>query len=86
MIFSPEVKTLDKGHGRSEIRRLRSSDKLKGYVEFPHVERVFRIDRERTINKRSHKYYSVSKRKRIKPCKDIRDAGDYIGRLCARKN
>lgn len=55
MIFPPEVKTLDKGHGRSEIRRLRSSDKLKGYVEFPNVERVFRIDRERTINKTGKK-------------------------------
>jgi len=55
MIFPPEVKTLDKGHGRSEIRSLRSSDKLKGYVEFPHVERVFRIDRERIINKTGEK-------------------------------
>jgi hypothetical protein len=56
MIFSPEVKTSDKGHGRIEIRKLRSSDKLKGYVEFPHVERVFRIERTRIgikTNKRS---------------------------------
>ncbi|MHB1421562.1 MAG: ISAs1 family transposase [Bacillota bacterium] len=50
-IFPPEVKTLDKAHGRSEIRRLRVSSKLKGYVEFPHVERVFRIERTRIINK-----------------------------------
>ena len=55
MIFPPEVKTLDKGHGRSEIRSLRSSDKLKDYVEFPHVERVFRIDRVRIINKTGKK-------------------------------
>lgn len=55
MIFPPEVKTLDKGHGRSEIRSLRSSDKLKGYVEFPHVERVFRIERIRIINKTGEK-------------------------------
>ena len=51
MIFPPEAKTLDKGHGRCEIRSLKSSDKLKGYLEFPHVERVFRIDRVRTVNK-----------------------------------
>jgi len=51
MIFPPEVKTLDKGHGRLEIRRLRSSDKLKSYVEFPHVKRVFRIERTRIIKK-----------------------------------
>lgn len=55
MIFPPKVKTLDKGHGRSEIRSLSSSDKLKGYVEFPHVERVFRIDRVRIINKTGEK-------------------------------
>lgn len=34
-----------------------SSDKLKGYLTFPHVERVFAIERTRIINstgKRSH--------------------------------
>jgi len=51
MIFPPEVKTLDKGHGRIEIRRLRSSDKLNSYVQFPYVERVFRIERTRIIKK-----------------------------------
>ncbi len=55
MIFPPEVRTLDKGHGRSEIRILRSSDKLKGYTEFPHVERVFSIERVRIINKTGEK-------------------------------
>jgi predicted transposase YbfD/YdcC len=51
VIFPPQVKTLDKAHGRIEIRTLRSSDKLKGYIEFPHVERVFFIERVRIINK-----------------------------------
>lgn len=55
MIFPPEAKTLDKGHGRIEIRTLRTSDKLKGYVQFPHVERVFRIKRIRENNKTGEK-------------------------------
>jgi len=46
-IFFPQVKTIDKGHGRIEIRRLQSSDKLKGYIDFPYAERVIRIDRTR---------------------------------------
>jgi len=41
------VKTIDKGHGRIEIRRLQSSDKLKGYIDFPYAELVIRIDRTR---------------------------------------
>lgn len=54
-IFPPEVKTYDKGHGRSEIRAIRVSENLKGYTEFPHVERVFRIKRTRIINKTGEK-------------------------------
>jgi len=46
-IFFPQVKTIDKGHGRIEIRRLQSSDKLKGYIDFPYAELVIRIDRTR---------------------------------------
>jgi len=46
-IFPPEEKTLDKGHGRIEIRKIRSSEKLNNYVEFPHVNQVFRIERTR---------------------------------------
>lgn len=41
------MKTIDKGHGRIEIRRLQSSDKLKGYIDFPYAELVIRIDRTR---------------------------------------
>jgi len=55
VIFPPEVKSYDKGHGRSEIRAVRVSDKLKGYTEFPHVERVFTIERTRIINKTGEK-------------------------------
>ncbi len=51
MIFPPEAKTLDKAHGRIEIRTLVTSDKLKGYVQFPYVERVFRIKRVRINTK-----------------------------------
>ena len=54
-IFPPEIKSYDKGHGRSEIRAIRASDKLKGYTEFPHVERVFTIERTRIINKTGEK-------------------------------
>jgi predicted transposase YbfD/YdcC len=55
VIFPPEIKSYDKGHGRSEIRAIRASGKLKGYTEFPHVERVFSIKRTRIINKTGEK-------------------------------
>jgi len=50
--FSPGTKDLrtdngwEKGHGRLEHRTLTASAELKGYVNWPGAEQVFRLDRE----------------------------------------
>ena len=49
--FSPSPKdfqtatTRDKGHGRLEQRTLTTSSLLKGYVDWPYAEQVFRLER-----------------------------------------
>lgn len=35
------------GHGRGERRKITVSSELKGYSEWPHLEQVFRLERER---------------------------------------
>ena len=40
-----EFETFDKGHGRLENRRIRTSSELNDYVEFPKVKQVFLIER-----------------------------------------
>lgn len=55
MIFPPPVKTIEKGHGRCDIRSIRVSGSLKGYSEFPGLEQVFKIERTRIINKTGEK-------------------------------
>lgn len=48
MIFFPsEEIDYDKGHGRIEIRKIRSSTALNDYLEFPHCSQIFRIERTR---------------------------------------
>ena len=37
--------TVEKGHGRIEQRRLRASTGLNEYLDWPHVQQVFRVDR-----------------------------------------
>jgi predicted transposase YbfD/YdcC len=50
--FSPPPKvqrlaqTLEKGHGRIERRTLTVSSDLKGYIDWPYVEQVFKLERE----------------------------------------
>jgi hypothetical protein len=44
-IFPPEYVTKNKGHGRIEIRKIQTSTLLNGYVKFPYVEQVCRIER-----------------------------------------
>jgi len=50
--FSPSLKdqrsaeTLEKGHGRIERRTLTVSGDLKGYLDWPYVEQVFKLERE----------------------------------------
>lgn len=45
MIFPPPYRDLDKGHGRIEIRTVRASSVLQGYLNFPYAAQVLRIDR-----------------------------------------
>ena len=40
---------MDKGHGRIEIRRIRVSDILAGYIDFPYGHQVFQIERIRRM-------------------------------------
>jgi predicted transposase YbfD/YdcC len=37
----------EKGHGRKELRRITTSSELKGYTNWPDLEQVFRLERER---------------------------------------
>ncbi len=43
-----DAETIEKGHGRLEIRRIWCDDSLKASVNFPHVQHVFCIEREVT--------------------------------------
>ena len=45
--------TLDKGHGRLERRTLTSSTALNGYLDWPGVGQVFRLERQRTVGGRT---------------------------------
>ena len=42
----PEHVTLDKAHGRVEIRRIWTSERLNDYLEFPHAAQVACVERE----------------------------------------
>ena len=44
-IFPPEYVTKEKGHGRIEVRKIRTSTALNDYVTFPYVAQVFRVER-----------------------------------------
>lgn len=44
-LFPPEHETVDKGHGRIEIRRVWTSTEMNDYIEFPYLRQVFRIER-----------------------------------------
>jgi predicted transposase YbfD/YdcC len=52
--FSPTPKdfrsaqTLDKGHGRLEVRTLTTSSLLKEYADWPYLEQVFKLERQVT--------------------------------------
>ena len=47
-LFPPQCQTLDKGHGRIEMREIWTSTELNGYIDFPHVGQVFRVKRTTT--------------------------------------
>jgi len=44
-LFPPEHETVDKGHGRIEIRRIWSTTELNDYIEFPYLNQASRIER-----------------------------------------
>lgn len=50
-IFPPPVETWDKGHGRREHRRIRTSTALNNFSNFPHIQQVFSLERTTTILK-----------------------------------
>ncbi len=47
-----DAETIDKGHGRLEIRRIWCDHSLNASVTFPHVQQVFCIEREVTYLKK----------------------------------
>jgi predicted transposase YbfD/YdcC len=40
------AETIEKGHGRIEARRVVVTSQMKGYIQWPHIEQVFKIERE----------------------------------------
>jgi predicted transposase YbfD/YdcC len=44
-IFPPEYVTINKGHGRIEVRKIQTSTALNDYVTFPYAAQVCRIRR-----------------------------------------
>jgi DDE family transposase len=47
-LFPPQHTTIDKGHGRLEIRHLWTSTELNAYLSFPYTAQVFALRRETT--------------------------------------
>ena len=45
------ARTVDKGHGRQDTRTLRASSDLRGYSEWPGLEQVFQVERQRVHTK-----------------------------------
>ncbi len=43
------VRTVDKGHGRLEVRRLQASTALTSYSDWPHLAQALCLDREVTV-------------------------------------
>ena len=42
----PHHQTIDKGHGRLEVRSVWTSQELNGYLNFPYVRQVFCVHRQ----------------------------------------
>ena len=47
MLFPPEAQTVEKGHGRLEIRKIWTSTEIKDFVLFPHCGQVAHLERHR---------------------------------------
>ncbi len=57
------VSTVEKGHGRIERRTLTSTVSLNGYLDWPGVQQVVKVERERTVRGRKETetvYYVTS--------------------------
>jgi predicted transposase YbfD/YdcC len=55
-----QAKTLEKNHGRLEIRSLTASCELKGYLGWPYAEQVFRLERTFTRLKDGKRMHEVA--------------------------
>lgn len=55
-LFPPEHTTVEKAHGRLEIRNIQTSTELTGYLTFPYAAQVFSIQRNRTemVSQKEH--------------------------------
>jgi predicted transposase YbfD/YdcC len=54
------ARQITKGHGRREIRQLTASTELQGYSDWPGLEQVFRLERERLETKSGKQTREVS--------------------------
>lgn len=59
-IFPPQHETVDKGHGRLEIRRIWTSTELNQYLDVPYLKQVIRIERVTNICKTNHERREVA--------------------------
>lgn len=48
------MSTLEKGHGRLELRELTSSTMLEDYLDWPGAHQVFRLERRTTLLRSGH--------------------------------
>lgn len=51
VFIDAQAETMDKGHGRLEMRRLQTSSALNDYLDWPGLQQVFRLDRKTIILK-----------------------------------
>jgi predicted transposase YbfD/YdcC len=63
-----KAETIEKGHGRIEERRLTATSQMKGYLKWPHLQQVFKIERRveeiSTGHRREEVSYGVTSLKR----------------------
>lgn len=55
-----QAETIEKGHGRIEQRRLMVTSQMKGYLKWPHLEQVFKIERRVEEISTGHRREEVS--------------------------
>jgi predicted transposase YbfD/YdcC len=55
-----QAETIEKGHGRIEERRLTATSQMKGYLKWPHLQQVFKIERRVEEISTGHRREEVS--------------------------